>query len=53
MQTFTFDELDARGQEVAITRYGSEYLEETDQHGEMLALNFDGYRFNIHGERIA
>jgi hypothetical protein len=29
-------------------------MQETDQHGEeMLALNFDGWRFNEHGERIA
>ena len=68
MQTFTFDELDKRGQAYAVARYGEEQ-EATEYVAELLdfedagtvkadispATVFDslGYRFNEHGERIA
>ena len=64
MQTYTFDQLDERGQENAIDRYyaDADYLsfteEKAKEYPEEVMLVSDwanerGLRFTIHGERVA
>ena len=56
MQSFTFNELNERGQVAALQRYGermTDYGAVKDQPQDQLKNCFYGFRFNIHGERIA
>lgn len=56
MQSYTFDELDERGQKNAINKYGIEIVDDFDLIPKRLdyvreTLNL--WRFTKHGERIA
>lgn len=53
MQTFTFDQLDERGQRSAERRYG---LYDHDGEQETLTIHpnfYTSWRFTEHGERVA
>ena len=52
MQTFTFDELDERGQQAATMRHFDDALATTTREDLMRYLT-STWRFNEHGERIA
>lgn len=62
MQSYTFDQLDEYGQENAITRYRNDALIEAfvlehykNATSPLLAWGVEaiGWRFTIHGERVA
>lgn len=59
MQSFTFDQLDERGQSNAIVKYGQELLDAcgdiyyTKDRLKRFAKVESGWRFTEHGERVA
>lgn len=61
MQSYTFDQLDERGQEAVYVRY-SQLIDEailaSEDAGqvpdnETISTLFENWRFTIHGERVA
>jgi len=59
MQSYTFDQLDERGQENALSKYGRDFSTMTSLSNSLdtLALikriQSESWRFTIHGERVA